>query len=116
MAASRQVTPHLGVPAQSRFPGAAGFQNGSRQVGRPPPQCPGGSRKLGESLVLMDCREKRQRPVRDTCSLPGCPRGLSVLQGMPTGLWSPAENGVVSKEAKEKCVRQGLLASQHPAT
>lgn len=53
MAASRPGTPPLGVPAPRRLPDAAGSQVGSRQVGRPPPQCPRGGRRLGEPLVLV---------------------------------------------------------------
>lgn len=41
MAAPRQVTPPLGVPALSSLPGTVGSRNGSQQgEGRPPPQWP----------------------------------------------------------------------------
>lgn len=73
MAASRQVTPLLGVPAPSSLPGVAGSQNGNRLVGHPPPQCPGGSRRLGESPVWKGATKGRDGGLqRDTGSLPEC--------------------------------------------
>lgn len=69
MAASRQVTPPLGVPAPKRLPDAAASQIGGRRVGHPPPQCSRGSRRLGE------------------CPVPrGVPKGSHRAAGTPAGL------------------------------
>ena len=77
MAASRPATPPRGAPAPNSLPRAAGPQNGSRQVALPPPQCPGGSRRSGESPVLTGATEKRAtcRLARRGCGpseQPGC--------------------------------------------
>lgn len=109
MAASRPGTPPLGVPAPRRLPDAARSQVGSRQVGLPPPQCPRGGRRLDKPPVPMGATRGSGDPGRHL-SLPKCCRGLSQLPGTAAGPWSPAEAGVVSGEATEKCVRQSLSA------
>lgn len=111
MAASRPGTPPLGVPAPRRLPDAAGSQVGSRQVGRPPPQCPRGGRRLGEPPVPMGAtRGGGGDPGRHLLAPRMLPRAEPAA-----GPWSPAEAGVVSGEATEKCVRQSLSAPQRPA-
>ena len=64
MAASRPATPPRGAPALNSLPRAAGPQNGSRQMALPPPQCPGGGWRSGESPVLTGAMKKR-----DSCCL-----------------------------------------------